>query len=56
MRANQDLRMALKKKGRRQWQLADALEIREEKLARVLRYELPEEEKKKMLNAIEGLK
>lgn len=50
---NRQIREALKKTGLRQWQLAKLLDVNEFTLSRKLREELPEEEKKKILEVIE---
>ena len=53
---NADLREAIRESGVRQWELAEAVGIREETLSRKLRYELEPEEKEKLLRAVEQLK
>lgn len=50
--ANKDVRDALRARKLPQWRLADALGIHEETLSRKLRRELPDDEKARMLSAI----
>lgn len=52
MKANQDIRTAIKDTGLHHWQIADRLLISENTMSRKLRKELPEEEKKQILAAI----
>jgi len=52
---NKDIKLALRKAGLRQWMLADYLKITEPKLSQMLRYELSEEKKKEVFEAIEEL-
>lgn len=52
--ANASIRTALKNKGMRQWQLADALNIHEKTLCCKLRHELPQDEQTRMLHIIES--
>ena len=52
---NADVREKAKSAGVKIWQIADALGIRDYNLSRKLRYELPEAEKKKILQIIEQL-
>jgi len=54
--ANQDIRKAIFESGLYQYEIADALGIREENLCRLLRRELPQEKKEKILEAIEKAK
>lgn len=51
--ANYEIRNALNRKGLRQWELAELLGITEFTLSRKLRKELPDDEKKKILDIIE---
>ncbi len=51
-KTNKDIRDALAARNMAQWQLADKLGIREEALSKMLRYELPDDEKARMLSAI----
>ena len=53
---NKDIRQALAARNLKQWQLAEVLGIREEALSKMLRYELPDDEKQKMLEAINQIK
>lgn len=53
MKANIEIRNALKKANLKQWQLADILKISESTLVIKLRHELPEEEKEEILKIIE---
>lgn len=53
---NKDIRQALAARNLTQWKLADVLGIREEVLSRMLRHELPDDEKQKMLEAINQIK
>lgn len=55
-KTNKDIRDALATRHLSQWQLADVLGIREEALSKMLRYELPDDKKKEMLNAINQIK
>lgn len=52
---NADIKSKLKEAKIFQWQLADKLLISEMSLVRKLRYELPQEEKQKILKIIEEL-
>lgn len=52
---NADIKNKLKEAKIFQWQLADKLLISEMSLVRKLRYELPQEEKQKILKIIEEL-
>lgn len=52
--ANAKIRAALKNKGMRQWQLADALNIHEKTLCAKLRHELPQDEQARMLKIIDS--
>lgn len=53
---NQEIRKSALKFGIKQWQIADKLGIREETFSRKLRYELPQDEKERILSIIEELK
>ena len=50
--ANEEIKKALNKSGIKQWELADLLGVHEMTLCRKLRHELPEDEKKDILNLI----
>ena len=52
---NQEIRQAAKKRGVRHWQIADALGIHETTLTHKLRYELPQDEKERILSIIDVL-
>ncbi len=52
---NIDLKQAAKQAGVQVWKIADHLGISEATMTRKLRHELPEEEKQKLLAAIEKL-
>ena len=52
--ANELIRTALKNKGMRQWQLANALNIHETTLCCKLRHELPQDEQARMLKIIDS--
>ncbi len=52
---NIDLKQAAKQADVRIWRLADYLGISEATMTRKLRHELPEEEKQKLLSAIDRL-
>ena len=54
-RSNEDIRQAAKKKGIFFWQIADKLGISESTLYRKLRYKLPKNERKKIMDIIEEL-
>ena len=55
MKANQDIRNAVKDNGFRLWELAEALDICDGNLSRKLRRELPSEQKKHILSMIEKM-
>ena len=55
MKANEEIRRAIKEKGIKQWEVADLLGIGETSLVRKLRKELPEKEKERILTVIENL-
>ena len=52
MKANLDIRSAIVAAGIKQWMVADALHISEEKLSRMLRKELPNDRKQVLLQII----
>lgn len=54
--SNQEIREKAKESGVKHWQIAEALGIREDKLAKMLRHELKPETKDSILKAIENLK
>ena len=54
-RTNEEIRRAIGANGLKQWQIANALGIREENFSRKLRTELCAEEKQKILLIIESL-
>ena len=54
--ANKEIRDALAARNMSQWKLADALGIHEETLCRKLRRELPDDEKARLISAIESYK
>ena len=49
---NMEIRIEMTKQNLRQWQLANLLGVSESVLSRKLRKELPEDEKKKILDVI----
>ena len=49
---NKEIKIAMIEKGLKQWQVAEALGIHESVFSRMLRNELPEDEKKTVLEAI----
>ena len=53
---NQEIRKAIRFAGVRQWQVAEAMGLREDTLSRKLRHELNEESKQEVLAAIERAK
>lgn len=55
MKANQDIRKAVKSKNIKWWQIAEYLEIHESALSRKLRHELSDEEKAKIYAIIEEI-
>lgn len=55
MKANMDIRNAAKKAGIRLWEVAVACGINDGNFSRKLRQELPQEEKKKILEIIDEL-
>lgn len=54
MKANMDIRDAAKKKGIYLWQIADALKIQESRFSKMLRTELPQDEKQKIISVIDN--
>lgn len=54
--ANQEIRDLLKEANVKQWQIADELGISEGNFSRKMRYEVSEEEKKTILEAIDRVK
>lgn len=52
---NKDIRNALARRNITQWQLADVMRIREEKLSRILRYELSLEQKAEIMSYIDQI-
>lgn len=52
---NVEIRSSAKNKNVRMWEIADALHIQDSALSRKLRYELPQEEKEKILAIIDRL-
>lgn len=53
--ANQEIRDLLKEANVKQWQIADALGISEGNFSRKMRYEVSEEEKQMILEAIDRI-
>lgn len=56
IKVNLDLRKAAEESGVRQWQIADRLGITEQKLCVMLRKELPDDVKERILTIIKELK
>lgn len=54
-RANEEIRRMIGANGLKQWQIAEAMGIRDENLSRKLRTELPREEKEKILSVINSI-
>lgn len=54
-KANIDIRNAAKQKGVFLWEVAEELKIQESRFSKILRKELPLEEKERILAAIEKL-
>ncbi len=54
-RANEEIRRFMGAKGLKQWQVAEAMGMRDENFSRKLRKELPEEEKAKIMQIIEKM-
>ncbi len=52
---NEDIRAALASAGFKQWQLADRIGMPETSLCRLLRYELPENKKKILLDTLKQM-
>ena len=55
IKANQDVRQAAIQKGVKHWQIAYQMGIREEAFSKMLRKELPEETKQKIMEVIEKM-
>lgn len=53
---NQDIRTEIKSAGLFFWQIADALGMNDGNFSRKLRHELPEEEKRRIREAIKALR
>ncbi len=54
--ANLEIRQKAQRAGVRHWRIADELGVSEMRLCRMLRHELPEAEKRRILDAIDRLK
>lgn len=54
-KANQDIRQTAIDKGIKHWQIADKLGIREETFSKMLRKELPEDMKQKVMEVIDKM-
>lgn len=54
-RANEDIRRAMGANGLKQWEVAEAMGMRDENFSRKLRKELSVAEKEKILSVIENL-
>ena len=54
-RANEEIRRMMGANGLKQWQIAEAMGIRDENLSRKLRKELPTTEKEKILFVIKNI-
>lgn len=54
-KTNMEIRLAAKESGVFLWEVAEELEIQESRLCKILRAELPPEEKKKILAIIDRL-
>lgn len=52
-RTNEEIRRAIGANGLRQWQIAEAMGMKDGNFSRMLRSELPEEKKRKILAVIE---
>ncbi len=52
---NKDIRLAVKETGVKMWQLADKMGIADTTLCRRLRKELPEEQKRRILEIVDEL-
>lgn len=50
--ANMKVKVAILNSGLKQWQVAELIGIRDDAFSRKLRYELPEEEQNKIIEAI----
>lgn len=55
VRANEDIRRAMGANGLKQWQIAQAIGMRDENFSRKLRTELSNAEKEKILSVIDGM-
>lgn len=53
--ANQELKQYMKSKDVHQWQVADELKMHESSLSRTLRYELPADQKKIIVDAVDSI-
>ena len=53
--ANQELKRYMKSKDVHQWQVADELKMHESSLSRTLRYELPADQKKIIVDAVDSI-
>ena len=56
MNANMDIRKAAQEFGVRHWRIAEELGMHEGQFCRMLRHELPEAEKRRIMEAIDRLK
>jgi predicted XRE-type DNA-binding protein len=54
-KANEEIRRFMGAKGLKQWQVAEAMGMRDENFSRKLRKELPEEEKAKIMQVITNI-
>ena len=54
-RANEEIRRIMGANGLKQWQVAEAMKMEDSNFSRMLRSELPEEKKKRVLSVIESL-
>lgn len=54
-RANEEIRRAIGANGLKQWQIAEALGMRDENFSRKLRTELKDDEREKILSIIEEI-
>lgn len=52
---NNDIRTLAKESGVKQWQIADMLNMHDSNFSKMLRHELPEDEKAKIRSAIKEL-
>ena len=53
MERNEKVRKAIREAGLKQWQVAYLLKIHESEFSRKLRFELPEEEQNKIIEAVQ---